>query len=153
MNLEEVLPPGSVLLDLSLSDKSRAISHVAGLLAEAAGTSAEVIEASLLAREALGSTGVGGGVGLPHARLHLLTRTHVVFVRLSAPINFESIDARPVDLLCGVVAPDEPNAELLTAVGAMARVLRDGAKTTRLRETRQAQEARQILVGDGSVGR
>jgi nitrogen PTS system EIIA component len=150
MNLPEVLPPGSVLLDLSLPDKARAISHVAGLLAAAAGVPAETIEAALVAREALGSTGVGGGVGLPHARLHVLRGTHAVFVRLAAPIPFDSIDNQPVDLLCAVVAPDEPNAALLTAVAAVSRVLRDAAKTAALRSSRDAADVRATLLGGGS---
>jgi PTS system nitrogen regulatory IIA component len=149
MKLDEVLPPGSVLLDLSLDDKARAISHVAGLLASAAHVSTETIEAALIGREALGSTGVGGGVALPHARLHVVRGTHAVFVRLSSPIGFESIDNQPVDLLCAVIAPDEPNAALLTAVSAVSRVLRDDAKKAALRATRDAGEARGILLASG----
>lgn len=149
MNLNEVLPPGSVLLDLSLPDKTRAISHVAGLLAAAAGTSTEIIEAALVAREALGSTGVGAGVALPHARLRTVRGSHAVFVRLASPIAFDSIDGKPVDLICAIIAPDKPNAALLTAVAAVSRVLRDAEKTAALRATRDAAEARSILLGTG----
>lgn len=146
MNLQEVLPPGAVLLDLGLPDKARAISHAARVLAAASGASPQVLEAALLAREALGSTGVGGGVGLPHARLHALHGTHAVFVRLASPIDFDSIDNNPVDLVCAVVAPDEPNAALLTAVSAISRVLRDAAKTAELRATQSSAVARDILL-------
>ncbi|MFN2425357.1 MAG: PTS sugar transporter subunit IIA [Candidatus Binatia bacterium] len=149
MNLEEVLPPGAVLLDLSLPDKAHALAHMAGLLAAAAGTSTETIEAALTAREALGSTGVGGAVALPHARLHVLRGTHAVFVRLASPIAFDSIDDKPVDLVCAVVAPDEPNAALLSAVSAVSRVLRDDAKKSALRATGDAAEARGILLAAG----
>ena len=147
MNLEEVLPAGCVLLDVPLADKPRAIARAAGLLAAACGVSSDTIEAALIGREALGSTGVGGGVGLPHARLHVLTGTHAVFLRLAEPIGFESIDSNPVDLVCAVIAPDEPNADLLTAVAAISRVLRDAAKTAGLRGTADAAAARSILVG------
>lgn len=150
MNLQEVLPPSSVLLDLGLSDKARAISHVAGLLAASAGLSAETIEDALVGREALGSTGVGGGVGLPHARLHVMRGTHAVFVRLASPIGFDSIDGNPVDLVCAIVAPDEPNAALLTAVAAVSRVLRDAGKTAALRTTQSAAVARDILLASDS---
>lgn len=146
MNLQEVLPAGAVLLDLSIPDKARAISHAARALATASGTSREVLEAALVAREALGSTGVGGGVGLPHARLHALRGTHAVFVRLASPIPFDAIDSQPVDLLCAVVAPDEPNAALLTAVAAISRVLRDADKTAALRATQSAAVARDLLL-------
>jgi PTS system nitrogen regulatory IIA component len=150
IKLQDVLPQGSVMLDLSLADKSRAISLVAKMLATASGTSPEVIEAALVAREALGSTGVGGGVALPHARLHVLRGTHAVFVRLAAPIAFESIDSKPVDLVCAVVAPDEPNAALLSAVSAVSKVLRDAQKTAALRTTQSAAVARDILLAGDS---
>ena len=73
--------------------------------------------------------------------------THGVFVRLSTPIAFDAIDGKPVDLVCGLVAPDEPNAELLSALSAVSRVLRDSGKTTALRKTYNTEEARQILTG------
>ncbi|HEY2773950.1 MAG TPA: PTS sugar transporter subunit IIA [Candidatus Binatia bacterium] len=144
--MEDVLPEGAVLLDIDLVDKPRAISHVAGLLAALAGTAPETIEGALLAREALGSTGVGGGVALPHARLHSLRKTHAIFVRLVSPILYESIDSMPVDLLCAIVAPDEPNSDLLTAVSALARPLRDQLKKSVLRETRDVAQARKVLL-------
>jgi PTS system nitrogen regulatory IIA component len=147
VNLEEVFPAGSVLLDLGITDKAHVLAGVAKLLAKATGTAASTIESALLARENLGSTGVGGGVALPHARLHTLTETRCVFVRLASPIAFDAIDGKPVDLICGLVAPDEPNAELLTALSAVSRVLRDAAKTSSLRKTYDASEARRILTG------
>jgi PTS system nitrogen regulatory IIA component len=146
VNLEEVLPTGCVLLDLGIADKAHVLAGVAKLLAKTTGTSASTIETALLARETLGSTGVGGGVALPHARLHTLTETHGVFVRLATPIAFDALDSKPVDLVCGLIAPDEPNAELLTALSAVSRVLRDAAKTTALRKTYDAAEARRILT-------
>lgn len=147
MNLEDVLTPGSVLLDLNLPNKARAISQVAALLGVSARLPAATIETALFAREALGSTGVGGGVGLPHARLHALRATHAVFLRLDSPIGFDAIDGKPVDLVCGIVAPDEPNADLLTALGAMSRVLRDASRSAALRKSRDAEEARSVLLG------
>ena len=147
MNFEQVLPPGSVRLGENLSSKAQAISRIAELLGAASGRAAEWIEAALLAREALGSTGVGSGVALPHARLHALSSTHAVLLRLSSPLDFGSIDAKPADLICGVIAPDEPNAELLTAVAAVSRVLRDAAKTQALRQAGDGEVARRILLG------
>ena len=147
MNFEQVLTPDSVALDISLTDKSGTIAHVASLLASEAGVATELVEGALLAREALGSTGVGGGIALPHARLHLLYKTHAVFLRLLQPIGFEANDSRPVDLVCAIIAPDEPSGELLKAVSALSRVLRDSEKTAALRQSHDAEEARAILLG------
>ncbi len=147
VNLESVFPPRCVLLDLGIPDKDHVIPGLAKLLAPSAGVAAADIQQALAAREALGSTGVGGGVALPHARLHSLRSTHGVFVRLSSPVAFDAPDDQPVDLVCAIVAPDEPTAELLGAVSAVARVLRDGARTAELRRTLDAADARRILVG------
>lgn len=149
MILDKVLPPGSVVLDFAAADKAAAIARLSELLAAEAAVSPAQIEAALLAREALGSTGVGGGVALPHARLHALTGTHAAFLRLTAPVGFDSIDGAPVDLVCGVVAPDEPGAALLTAVAAVSRVLRDAGKTAALRGAGDAEGARDVLLGSG----
>lgn len=149
VNLESVLPPKAVLLDLGIADKTHVISGLARLLAPPAGVPSADIEQALFAREALGSTGVGGGVALPHARLHSLRSTHGVFVRLSTPVAFDANDGRPVDLVCGLIAPDEPTAELLGAVSAIARVLRNERSTADLRRVHDAGEARRILLGGG----
>ena len=146
LKMEEVLPATCLLLDVEIADKARALSQIAAKLALAARIPAAAVEGALLAREALGSTGVGHGVGLPHARLHLLRSTHAVFFRLAPPIVYDSIDGLPVDLLCAVVAPDEPNADLLTVVSAFSRVLRDAEKTKLLRETTDPGEARVVLL-------
>ena len=147
MNLDQMLTPASVTLDIPLTDKPRAIAHAASLLASEAGMSTDEVEGALLAREALGSTGVGGGIALPHARLHRLAKTYAVFLRLLKPIGFESNDAKPVDLVCAIIAPDEPSGELLTALSKVSKVLRDAAKTAALRQSHDAAEARAILLG------
>lgn len=144
--MQEVLPAASVLLDVGPADKARAISLAAFHLSHAGQVPADAIETALLARESLGSTGVGGGVGLPHARLHTMRSTHAVFLRLARPIGFDAIDEKPVDLVCAVIAPDEPNAELLAAVSAISRVLRDADKTTQLRRTTSSSQAHELLM-------
>lgn len=151
LNLALALPPDSVQLDVELATKALVIAHAADLLAAASGASAEAIEAALLAREELGSTGVGQGVGLPHARLHVLHAPHAVFLRLAAPIGFDAIDGKPVDLVCAVIAPDEPNAALLTTVSALSRTLRDAARTAVLRGAATSEDARSVLLEGASA--
>jgi PTS system nitrogen regulatory IIA component len=146
MKLEQALTPASVSLDIPISDKPRAIAHAASLLAHEAGLASDVVEGALLAREALGSTRVGRGVALPHARLHRLDKTYAAFMRLLRPIRFEPNDDSPVDLVCAIISPDEPSAELLKAISLIARVLRDEEKTALLRQSHDVEEACAILV-------
>lgn len=151
LNLALALPPDAVQLDADLPSKTLVIAHAADLLAEASGASGEAIEHALLAREGLGSTGVGSGVGLPHARLHGLDTPHAVCLRLAAPIAFDAIDDKPVDLVCVVIAPDEPNAALLTTVSALSRTLRDAGRVAELRGCTGAEEARGILLAGAAA--
>jgi len=146
LHMPLVLPPDAVQLDVDATSKALVIAHAADLLAASSGVSGEAIEAALLAREALGSTGVGAGVGLPHARLHNLDAPHALCLRLASPIAFDAIDDKPVDLVCVVIAPDEPNAALLTTVSALSRTLRDAPQVAALRACPSAEDARQILL-------
>lgn len=148
MKLEKVLPSGSVLLGVGIPDKAHVISRVARQLAVVSGASSEAVEGALLAREALGSTGVGSGVALPHARLQMLGSTHAVFLRLAKPISFDAMDDEPVDLVCAILAPEEPSSALLTAVAAIARTLRDATKTAALRQIANAADARRLILAE-----
>lgn len=146
-----VLDPNAVHLNVEATSKALLIAHAADLLAVASGVSGEAIENALLGREALGSTGVGQGIGLPHARLHELREAHAVCLRLAAPVAFDSIDGKPVDVLCAVIAPDEPNAALLTTVSALSRTLRNAEMATALRSAATAESAREILLKGAAV--
>jgi nitrogen PTS system EIIA component len=146
MDFEQALGTDCVMLDLPVADKAEALSRAAALLAQTAGTTAAKVERALLERESLGSTGVGAGVGIPHARMHGLARTCAVFLRLSEPIEFEAIDGKPVDLVCALIAPDEPSSEMLLAVSAVARSFRDPDCPNALRKATDAAAARRVLV-------
>lgn len=153
LHMPLVLPPDAVQLDVDATSKALVIAHAADLLAAASGASGEAIEAALLAREALGSTGVGGGIGLPHARLHALHEAHAVCLRLAAPVAFDSLDGKPVDVVCAVIAPDEPNSALLTAVSALSRTLRDPEKVAEIRGCASSEDARQLLLAGAAMNR
>lgn len=153
LHMPLVLPPDAVQLDVDASSKALVIAHAADLLAAASSVSGEAIEGALLAREALGSTGVGAGIGLPHARLHALQEAHAVCLRLATPVAFDSIDGKPVDVVCAVIAPDEPNAALLTAVSALSRVLKEAGQVAALRAATSAEAGRDILLAGAAASR
>ena len=99
---------------------------------------AEQISAEILKREELGSTGTGGGVAIPHARIQGLHRSFGILVRLSKPIDFEAIDGRPVNLVFLLLLPANPVGEQLKALASVARKLRDPACLRDLRSARDA---------------
>jgi nitrogen PTS system EIIA component len=94
---------------------------------------AEQISGEILKREALGSTGTGGGVAIPHARTQGLHRSFGILARLNKPIDFEAIDGRPVDLVFLLLLPANPAGEQLNALASVARKLRDPGCLRRLR--------------------
>jgi PTS system nitrogen regulatory IIA component len=96
---------------------------------------AEGISAEILKREELGSTGTGGGVAIPHARIQGLNKSFGILARLNNPIDFEAIDSQPVDLVFLLLLPANPVGEQLKALASVARKLRD---PTSLRDLRSA---------------
>ena len=146
MQISDILAPEDVVLDLRAQDKRRLIDEIARLGAKAAGLEASTVAEALNARERLGSTGMGSGIALPHARLASLTRPFGMFLRLRAPVDFDAIDGRRVDLVFVLLLPAQSQGEHLNALACVARKLRDEDVRTALREVREADGAYAILA-------
>ncbi len=112
--------------------------------------SGAVVEA-LNTREALGPTGVGRGVALPHARLDGLDHVTGAFVLLDKPIDFSSVDRQPVDIAFALFAPQDAGVEHLKALALVSRTLRDSAICTKLRANPNAGTLYTILTEEKSV--
>jgi PTS system nitrogen regulatory IIA component len=100
----------------------------------------------LLERERLGSTGIGGGIAIPHARLSTIDKPLGLFARLAHPIDFDSIDERPVDIVFLLVAPEGAGADHLKALARVARLLRDADVARKLRDSRDAEALYAVLA-------
>ena len=100
----------------------------------------------LLERERLGSTGIGGGIAIPHGRMSTLTQPRGLFARLAHPIDFDSIDERPVDVVFLLVAPEGAGADHLKALARVSRLLRDRSLVEKLRATESADALYALLV-------
>ena len=105
----------------------------------------DAIYRALQGREQLGSTGVGRGIALPHARIDGIDTLFGMFIRLSRPIDFESIDEKPVDLVFLLLMPLDAGNEHVAALAAISRRLRDTAFTERLRKAANAEAARELF--------
>src|SRR6185369_9598390 len=92
----------------------------------------------LLERERLGSTGIGGGIAIPHGRLPALAKPSGLFARLVHPIDFNAIDERPVDIVFLLIAPEGAGADHLKALARVSRLLRDRSLVEKLRATESA---------------
>jgi PTS system nitrogen regulatory IIA component len=106
----------------------------------------EIFDA-LVEREAQGSTGVGRGVAVPHARLRGLEQMRAVFVRLDAPVAFNAVDDQPVDLLFALFAPENAGSEHLRALARVSRLLRSEEMRQQLRQAHNADAIHALLHG------
>ena len=150
MDIGDLLADGAVVLRSGASSKRQALHVVADVAAEALGMPADKVLEALLEREALGSTGLGAGVAVPHARLEGVDRVTAVFVRLDTPVAYGSVDDRPVDLLFALFAPPRAGADHLRALAAVSRALRSSEMREQLRQARTADAIRALFVRDNA---
>ncbi len=150
MDIGELLADGGVVLRGGASSKRQALHVVADVAAQALGMAEEKVLEALLEREALGSTGLGAGVAVPHARLEGVERVTAVFVRLDTPVAYGAVDDRPVDLLFALFAPPRAGADHLRALAAVSRALRSPEMREQLRQARTADAIRALFVRDNA---
>lgn len=148
MDIGDLLAPQGVVLRGGASSKRQALHAVAEAAAQALGMDEARVFDALLEREALGSTGLGSGVAVPHARLPGIERVTGVFVRLDAPVAYDSVDDRPVDLMFALFAPPKDGAEHLRALAAVSRALRSSELREQLRQARTTDAVRALFVRD-----
>lgn len=150
MDIGDLLDRHAIIPRVTAGSKRQALSVAAEVAARLYGQKpSEVLEA-LLVREDDGSTGVGSGVALPHARLKGLDRVRGVFVRLEAPVDFGSVDDQPVDLVFVLLAPAEARTDHLRALARVSRALRRPDLRQQLRQAR-TQDALHALLVQGAT--
>ena len=126
MDVNLALSPQAIAF-ARIDTKPKVLVQIAQLLADAYGLDAGEVLESLEVREALGSTGFGRGVAIPHCRSKDIRRPSLALIRLEAPLDFAAADARPVTLICGLVSPENAGATHLHALAALSRLTRDEA--------------------------
>ena len=150
MTFLELLKPQVVKVVAAASSKKRLMHDIADLAESAYALSAPSVVEALMERESLGPTGVGHGVALPHARLHGLDEVKGVFILLEKPVEFESVDRQPVDVVLSLFAPADAGVEHLKALALVSRTLRDAALCNKLRANPDAATLHAILTEDRS---
>jgi len=138
MKISDFLSRTETLVNVRAADKEELLRQLAKPAAAKLQLSEDDIVAELLKREGLGSTGMGNGVAIPHARFPALKKPFGVMARLKRPIDFEAIDGQPVDLVFLLLLPTAAEGEQLGALACVARKLRSPADLTKLRGTKNA---------------
>ena len=146
MKIKDVIGPEQVEVGLLVSDKAQLLRELSRRAAAAVSIDQNVIHDALTARENLGSTGLGKGFALPHARFDRLPRVFALFVRLARPIDFAAIDGEPVDLIILLLTPANAGNQHLTTLAALSRPLRDAEFVQRLRRAPDAGSTYKLLA-------
>ena len=150
MDIRDLITPSTIIPGLKVTSKKQALQELARHGAAITGVGEREIFEILLERERLGTTGVGGGVAIPHGKLPGLKRLYGVFARLDQPIDFDSIDEQPVDLIFLLLAPETAGADHLKALARVSRLLRDKGMCEKLRATESA-DALYALLADSEA--
>ena len=148
MEISEILPVEAVTASVRVQSKKRLFQEISQIAASRFGLDETAVCGVLQDRESLGPTGVGRGVALPHGRVEGLLSVRGVFLRLEAPIEFDAVDRKPVDLVFALLAPVDAGAEHLKALARVSRLLREDAVCTKLRSTTDVQAIYSILTAN-----
>jgi PTS system nitrogen regulatory IIA component len=150
MEINDLIKPESVVANFHATSKKQAIQDLAKKAADITGLHERVISDVLMERERLGTTGVGNGIAIPHGKLPSLISLHGFFARLEKPIDFQSIDEQPVDLIFLLLAPETAGADHLKALARVSRLLRDKTICEKLRGADQSEALFVLLTQDST---
>lgn len=135
-----------IACQVDASSKKRVLEHIGRLLAGSIhGLTQDVIFDHLLERERLGSTGLGQGIALPHARVKEVSQAFGAFVQLKAGVEFDAVDGEPVDLAFALLVPDDATEEHLQLLATLASMFSNPQLCAELRKAVSPVEAAQII--------
>ncbi|MDR3425170.1 MAG: PTS sugar transporter subunit IIA [Alphaproteobacteria bacterium] len=146
MTMRDLVSPKAVVASLDVTAKKDVLHNIATSAAALLGKDALIVFDVLWERERLGTTGVGQGIAIPHGRVPGLDKVCGFFARLTHPVNFESIDDKPVDLVFLLLAPESAGADHLHALASVSRLLRDPKLCEQLRQAKDAYALYRLLT-------
>jgi PTS system nitrogen regulatory IIA component len=147
MAIGDLIGPAQVVVGLRVADKAQLLGELARRAAAALSLEQPALLRALQAREQLGSTGLGRGFALPHARLPGLPRIFALLARLWRPIDYEAVDDKPVDLVVLLLTPESAASQHLATLAALSRPFRDEAFVQQVRKAPDAAALHKVLAG------
>lgn len=148
MKIGDFLSASDAAIDVRANDKASLLKLLASRAAAALGLPAAVVAREIAKREELGSTGIGGGVSIPHARLCEVSRPFGLLARLKQPLEFQAVDGEPVDLVFMLLLPAASQPDQLNTLAAVARRLGDAGVLRNLRGATSAPELYRAAAGE-----
>jgi len=141
VQLQDYAAPDLIGLDLAARDKQDLLQKLVDLLLDGGRVrDAAGLMGELLKREQVMSTGIGGGIAIPHALTNDIENLALVFGRTAAPMDFQALDGQPVDLVFMLVGPKNASSIYVKLLARVSRVLQNEAFKERLRQATQPAE-------------
>ncbi|MDP3492390.1 MAG: PTS sugar transporter subunit IIA [Hyphomonadaceae bacterium] len=150
-SLGDLLLPNAIVARARWKGRRQVLAEMSSMMAGALGLDPREVHEAVQERERLGSTGVGEGVAIPHARIETLSKPVGGFARLQEAADFEAIDERPADLVFMLLAPTDAGADHLRALARAARVFRQERVRSALRQAQTADAVLAILSPDRTI--
>lgn len=148
MTLETILPPERILFSVPGGSKKRVLEFFSTFIAQnTPSLDSQEVFSRLIGRERLGSTGIGNGVAIPHARNPHCKTPIAGFLKLSEPVDFDAIDGEPVDLVFVLLVPEEADDDHLALLAQVAGVMNDSETRSQLRKAASQRELHEYLIG------
>jgi PTS system nitrogen regulatory IIA component len=148
MKISDFLSPADVMIDARTPHKRGLLQELARKAATKVSLPADLIAAELLKREELGSTGTGGGIAIPHARMARVAKPFGMLLRLKHPIDFDAMDRQPIDLVFLLLLPADAKGDQLGVLASVARRLRSSETLAQLRSARSEAELYSAMSGE-----
>ena len=151
MSIIDYLDTNHVLTGVPSRSKKQVIEELAKRVGTLTGLSQRCLLDMVMRRERLGSTGIGGGIAIPHAVHEDLTSTIALLAILEAPIGFDALDGQPVDIICLVVGPPNDDTNNLKCIASVTRSLQQASTCDELRSVKSPEAALRCLQAFESV--
>ncbi len=146
-DLDDIVAADAVYSDVAAASKKAVLQQLSAMAADCWNLDGKAVAEALVAREKLGSTGFGGGIAIPHARIADLPGVRGLFARLARPIDFAAVDDQPIDLVFLLLSPTGGGAEHLKALARVSRRMRDPELTAKLRGAGSRDALYALLTG------
>ena len=127
-----LLSSEDVVVELDVPDKLRALEEVAAMAARRHKIDSALVLQALWRREQIGSTGLGHGIAVPHARIAGIAEPIVLLMRTKHPIEYNAPDRKPVSILFAILVPENANDEHLRILATVAKMFSDKSFRRRL---------------------
>ena len=152
MNLSSLLAENCTKSAVLFNSKKRVLEYIAELAHQRLPEISEytILEA-LMTREKLGSTGIGGGIAIPHGKLKTVTQPILIFVVTKDTVSFDAIDNQAVDIFCAILIPEEQCQAHLTTLAGIARLLSQKELTRKIRHAESDAHLYQLIIDASEV--